>query len=105
MNLWTEGRYSWIVLGEHTFRVVHPERGSQRPDGQAFGHKLPFVVVTREPFRRCGRASYRHHILHTYKSEAVPFRDVVKCFRMLDIEVTVNQGPIHVLKSLARHTM
>src|SRR5687767_4478679 len=105
MNLRTDRRYAWVVLGEHTFRVGQPERGSRRPDWKVFCHKLPFVVVTREPFWRCGRASYRHDIFHTHKSQAVPFRDVVKCFRMLDIEVTVDQGPIHVLKPLAWHTM
>ena len=76
-----------------------------RPDGKAFCLKLPFVGVTREPFRWGGRASYRDDILHAHESQAtVPFRNVMKCFRMLDIKVTVNQRPIHVLQPLTRHT-
>src|SRR5918996_348912 len=101
MNL-LAGRYVWVVLGEHAFRVRQPERGSRRPDGKAFCLKLPFVVVARETFRRCGRASYRHDILHTHKSQAVSFRDVVKCFRMLNVEVTVDEGPVDVLTPLTR---
>src|SRR5215216_6278488 len=104
MNL-LAGRYIGVVLGEHTFRVRQPERGSRRPDGKAFCLKLPFVVVARKSFRRCSRASYGHDILHTYKSQAISFGDIVKRFRMLDIKVAIDQGPVHVLTSLAGHTM
>src|SRR5262252_3351125 len=97
-------RYAWVMLGEHTFAVGKPERGSERPDGQTFCHELPFVGVTREPFRRCDRAGYRHDILDTHKSQAVPIVDVVKRFRMLDIEGAVDQGPIDILAPLARNT-
>src|SRR5687767_137721 len=102
---WALCWYAWVVLFEHTFGVGQPEPDSQRPDGQVFRHKLPFVGVAREPFRRCGSASNRHDVLDTHKSQAVPFFDVVECFRMLDIEVAVDDGPIHVLESFARHTM
>src|SRR5687767_16022686 len=88
MNLRALCWYARVVLLEHALLVGKPDRSSQGPDGQTLRHELPFVGVTGEPFRRCGCASYRHDILDTNKSEAVLSFDVVKCFGMLDIEIT-----------------
>ena len=105
MNLRALCWYARIVLLEHALLVGKPDRSSQGPDGQTLRHELPFVGVTGEPFRRCGCASYRHDILDTNKSEAVLSFDVVKCFGMLDIEITVNDGPIHILEALDRKSV
>src|SRR5262245_24743126 len=102
--LWTR-RNARIVLGEHAFRVVVPESSSGSPDTQTFGIRFPLIGVTRESFRRCLRANHRNDVLHTHESHPAILLDVVQCFWIFDIEVTVDQGPIHILKTLAFDTM
>src|SRR5688500_14152526 len=102
---WALCWYAWVVLFEHTFGVGQPEPDSQRPDGQVFRHKLPFDGIAREPFWRCGSASNRHDVLDSPQTPAVTYFILLEAFRMLDIEVAIDDGPVHVLESLAGHAM
>src|SRR5688572_31359672 len=63
---WALCWYAWVVLFEHTFGVGQPEPDSQRPDGQVFRHKLPFVGIARED-----RKSTRLNSSHSQISYAV----------------------------------
>src|SRR5438034_2607018 len=88
---------------EHAVRVTEPQPSLQVPDGKPFCHELPFVSVAGEAIGSRGRAGYWNDVLHTHQPQSVPALDVVECFRMLDVEVAVNQILIDVLEPLSGH--